>query len=157
KENEKIRIGWISRLMRHKNKVLSILVDDICASPYPIELTIIGDGKDRKYMENYVTRKKVGNIKFAGRIDTNHLQEYLIQNIDLGVSVGTSALEFAKACIPTILAPAAAQSRYFSKHRAGYAWLHQANGFDVNTYKENKDINQTFNEILRDYQSNDKA
>ncbi len=152
-----IRIGWISRLMRHKNKVLSILVDDICASSYPTELTIIGDGNDRKYIENYVSRKKAENIKFAGRIGTNQLQEYLIQNIDLGVSVGTSALEFAKASIPTVLAPAAAQSRYFSKHNEGYAWLHQANGFDVNTYKENKDINQTFNEILRDYQSNDKA
>lgn len=152
--DEKIRIGWISRLKRHKNKVLSILVDDICRSPERIELTIIGDGSDRKYMEEYVARKNVQNIKFAGRIDADKLQDYLIRHIDLGISVGTSALEFAKANIPTVLAPAAAQSKYFSKHHDGYAWLHMSHGYDVNTYKENNMINLTLSEIIRDYKSN---
>lgn len=150
-ETDVIRIGWISRLKRHKINILSLLVDDVCNSIQNIELTIIGDGEDSEMIEAYVASKKVKNITFAGRIESENLEDYLIDNIDLGFSVGTSALEFAKCKIPTVFAPVASQFKDFSTIDNKYAWLQNVSGYDVSSYVEKMSINQSFDSIIEDY------
>lgn len=146
-----VRIGWISRLERDKNKILTLLIDDIAKSKVNIELTIIGNGSDEKYIKDYVLNSGLSRVTFAGKIETQNLSHFLSKNIDIGFSMGTSALEFALMKIPTVLVPATTEFKYFLSQDKRYEWLPTIGGYDVCTYKVADNSYKTFNSILNYY------
>lgn len=132
-ENE-INIGWVSRLATDKVNILNLLIKDLesfskSTSHLTIKLHIIGDGQASN---NIVPTKYIEVIK-VGRIDSENLSVYISQNIDLGFSMGTSALEFAALSIPTLLVPSSTLFNYYKNLDKKYIWLHKVGGYDVAT------------------------
>jgi hypothetical protein len=152
KAEKQIRIGWISRLERDKNRILTLLIDDLVNSNIEnLELAVIGNGDDEKFIKDYVRKSRLKNVRFVGKIETENMTDFLITNIDLGFSMGTSALEFALRKIPSVLVPATTEFRYFSKQVKKYEWIQNIGGFDVCTYKMNSRCYKEFSSIINDY------
>ena len=89
---------------------------------------MIGNG-DKKYLiENMSLDSKYFTLKIVGEIPKNQLDQYLIDNIDINASMGTSALESAKLSIPTIVLDIS-----YQKIVGDYIfrWLHNTTNFDV--------------------------
>ncbi len=147
-----IRLGWISRLVRDKNLILTLLIDDIIRSRIKnLELVIIGEGKDENYIHEYINKTGVQNIKFIGKVEAEDLSQFLIENIDLGFSMGTSSLEFALRKIPSVLVPTATEYQYFSKKNEKYEWLQNIGEYDICTYKSDSQSYKTFESIINYY------
>jgi hypothetical protein len=150
-DNRYIRIGWISRLERDKNNILTLLIDDIAKTNLNISLTIIGSGSDERYIKDYIVRSNLNNVNFAGKIEPEDISSFLSKNIDIGFSMGTAALEFALRKIPTVLVPATIEFKYFLPTNERYEWLHKIGGYDVCTYWKKNMSYKTFESILNDF------
>jgi hypothetical protein len=97
-------IIWLGRLSNDKvNSVIKII--DECAKlkdKYNIKLHIIGEGIFREDIRKY--SDKVGvSCEFKGVLINEELTQFLCENADLGVSMGTSCLEIAARGIPSAL------------------------------------------------------
>ncbi len=116
-----------------------------------LELIIIGEGEDEDYIHEYVKKTGVQNIKFVGKVESEELSHFLAENIDLGFSVGTSAIEFALRRIPSVLVPTATEYEYFSKQNEKYEWLQNISGYDLCTNERDLKSYKTFESIINCY------
>ncbi|MBB1303743.1 hypothetical protein H5183_20800 [Pseudoalteromonas sp. SR44-8] len=143
-----IRICWISRLAVDKVKVLNQLISDIessnCSSLNRIVLHIVGSGD----AEHNIQKSKKIKIKMHGVLKGNDLTSH-IRGMDLGFSMGMSALEFAINCIPSILVPSSAATQMDLKRDNKYMFLYDIEGYDVaveNYYSNDKRLK--FQDVL---------
>lgn len=100
---DKFRFAWLGRLDSDKLPTLITfmneleLVKDKCTN-----LSIIGNGDSIDYLKS-VTPKYNYPIVFTGPMINEDLNKYIDNEIDVGLGMGLSALEFAKRGKPTIL------------------------------------------------------
>ena len=130
--NKTIRIGFISRLYREKCLSLLDLIEQISKiDKYVIILYVIGTGPFEDDLRKFSSAKNV-LVKFCGRIENNKLDKYILANIDIGISMGTSALEFSKLGIPTAFCPGVANS-FTQKRRDKYVWVYNSNIYNLSS------------------------
>ena len=144
-----IRIGWISRMDSDKVKILELLIQDVLKfnkrnHGLKIQLHAIGNGDSFKKVVKQI-HMHGSSIFMPGILYGSELDKYIEENIDLGFSMGTAALEFASRRISTVLVPSTTLRKYFSKEPKRYLWLHDSHGFDVavekfHARKESKDF-----------------
>ena len=95
---------WLGRLDIDKfNTVLTLVNElDAISNKYDIKLYIIGTGNREKEIRK---RCKVSNIKveFVGKLFGDELRNLIINKIDIGYGMGTSALDIAKLGKPVIV------------------------------------------------------
>ena len=130
-----IKIGWISRMDPDKLAILELLINDVVQfnslnSLCRIQLHAIGDGFTfEKISEQKI---KIGDsLVLPGMLYGGELNNYLQDNIDVGFSMGTSALEFGSRKIATVLVPSTTCSKLFRKEQRRYKWLHDSLGFNL--------------------------
>ncbi len=103
-----INFAWIGRICDFKYRILEhtiVRLSNATEKIGPSRLIIIGEGEFRKYIEQVAaTHRKINfDINFTGEIAVNKLPKYLIENVDILFSMGTSALEAARVGIPVYL------------------------------------------------------
>ncbi len=158
--HNKISICWMSRLVPIKTRPLYFLIDDIANfstenSSQKIELLIVGLGHEYEKLEQYCQNKKVP-YKMIGRIEGEKLDDFIIKNVDLAFSMGTSALEFAKNKIPSVLTIGGSvfKKDYFSKKK--YRWLFDSIDYNLSAepYISGNQNLKGFDEIVEEINQN---
>jgi hypothetical protein len=142
-----INIAWLGRLSYEKyNSVLKI-AEEISASSIPINYRfhIIGSGA---YCDKLQFRLKKLTIEtiYTGDIIDKELYNYL-SRMDIGISMGTSALEFASVGVPVALVDIFPKPIKFVK----YNWIHETRGFSLGCIWASDTINNrmhTFDELI---------
>lgn len=97
---------WIGRIEDFKAHILVYTLKKLnkIAENYKkdIVFTIIGKGEYLDYLEEQTNSLDNINIKYIDYLDPKHLKEFLI-DMDIGFAMGTTALDFAKYGLPTVL------------------------------------------------------
>jgi hypothetical protein len=120
-------------------------------------LFIIGDGPELENLKTFSEKFQVDSI-FLGRLEGDELNNTIARNADLAFSMGTSALEFAKLGIPTVLTEGALTLKGDLVSDKTYKWLHLSNDYNLSSepfLSMQKDI-MNLNEIISDFKRSDE-
>ncbi|CAM2825364.1 hypothetical protein [Vibrio neptunius] len=102
-----MRFGWLGRITDFKFSVLEraiITLDEVAAnSECEIEFSVIGSGDYLEYVMDLCKGTSHVKIDFIDYIEPSHLDDFISENIDVMLAMGTSALEAAKLGVPTVL------------------------------------------------------
>lgn len=153
-ENGIINIGWLGRLSDDKINSLYNIIDRIeeLVSVYSgkLHLHIIGDGEEKEHLLSYLKNKKC-EYTYVGTLLNKNLEEYLIKNIDLGVAMGTSALEMGIRRIPVLLLD---YSYSVFPPNLRYYWLFESNSFSLCKHVTDTHIRKhKFEDIIESFPS----
>ncbi|CAM3843193.1 hypothetical protein [Polynucleobacter antarcticus] len=127
-----LRLAWVGRIVDFKFHILKRTLLELAAIqaslPFPIEIKIIGEGEMLSELKEVAGQLKDVKSTFINSIPSDELDIYLVDNVDLLLAMGTSALDGAKLGIPTILLDMSykeVDSRYH------YQWLYRRHGFTL--------------------------
>lgn len=156
KGDHRIRISWVGRVAKDFKEIPILhLLDDV--EEYlrhknaNIELIIVGDGD----AIHRVKEKASGvsyPISFIDNIPYDELNEYIAENVDLLVAMGTSALDGAKNGCPTVVITPV---RPNDPERVDYRWIYDSVGYSLGEFP-NIDIETgqprfSFEKIMDDF------
>lgn len=129
-----IKFVWVGRIVDFKYYPLKRFLQDLSIvsgkSSIKFELIIVGSGEyiDTLAKEVLKLRYKALSIKLIKYIDTKNLDGFILENADILLGMGTSALEGAKLGVPTLLL----DFSYVNIVGAyKYRWVHQATNFNL--------------------------
>lgn len=157
--NKKIKIAWIGRVVDFKFFILKKALSDIDKivrkdKDIKIEFTIIGEGEKRLDLINYIKKLKNISIRLIDYINPDDIESFLLEEIDLLMAMGTSALEGARIGIPTILLDMA-----YNEIDEGYnyQWISKRDGFTLGDVinqehytSEKNPLRSRLNELIED-------
>ncbi len=155
KKNNSLNIGWLGRISYEKIYAIYKIVDDIKNSIQNenVIFHIIGDGDRVSELIHYLKKNGI-SYQMPGILEKEKLTQYLLGEIDLGIAMGTSCLEFAMRKIPTIIIDFSLK-KYpkFIK----YNWLFETQYFNLGNHID-KAINNKhcFSEILQQLDKNNE-
>jgi len=131
-KNSEINFSWIGRLCDFKIHILNYLIERLSLSARELDqkiiLHIIGDGEEKDNLIYKKFQNDLFSVKIVGSLSKADLDNYLIDNIDICASMGTSVLESAKYGIPSIVLDfdyRPIKKNYF------FRWLHETEHFDL--------------------------
>lgn len=134
--NERVDVGFISRLESDKVRSFLIFLKELNKAINLKELKkkivfhIIGCGKAESELISEI--KKYGfSYIYLGKIHGSDLDSYLVDNIDLGIGMGTTALEFSKLKIPFLLLEGGVKENIFNNWNGKYIYFHNVFGNEV--------------------------
>lgn len=159
--NNKINVGWLSRLTKNKTAPLLKLLNDLNQyrtknGNLKIEIHILGNGTEEENIRKLAEQLGLATI-FTGRIERDKVEKYIKKNIDLGFAMGTSALELGKNGIPTVLTTGEKTLNNDDKLKSNYKWLFDSNDYNLSSHpslsqKENlKSIDAILDEFYYNY------
>lgn len=122
---------WLSRIDQDKKYTLLTIMNELTLvnKTYHCCLYVAGDGDAITEVKDFA-KKCSYDIVFLGRIFNDDLNRLIDEKIDIGISMGTSALEIAKRGKPVIM------NTVFSKVYSpgvisNYIFLHQQYGYSL--------------------------
>jgi len=130
-------VCWVGRIEDFKTSILQYSINQVKSyadqSRKKIQINIIGYGRDLEKVKSNIGNSEYFTANFMGKMDVDSLNEYLIKNVDLMMSMGTAALEGGKLGIPTILLDAS-----YKEIPTGYKfkWLFNSDGSNVAQFIE---------------------
>lgn len=156
-----IRIGWIGRLCDFKAFILVYAIKKLNEISFKFksirfEFHIIGDGPLQSYIFNQVSDCNNIKIKFLGSIPHQDIDNYIINSLDILMSMGTAALEGAKLGVPTFILDFS-----LSEIKGDYIFrmLYDTVEFDLGHFidendfkKSNNSLYDLINDIITNYQ-----
>lgn len=148
--DQTVHVGWLSRLAPEKLPALYRLIVDVQgyqadSTHGKIHLHIIGDGPD---LQTVKARSQGLAVTFPGRLQDSALSNYMLEHLDVGFAMGTSALEFSARGVPSVLTSAGLPQDDLKEARA-YRWLSDSEGFDVTAEERSMSPRlRTFDEVL---------
>lgn len=127
-----LRLVWVGRIVDFKFYILKRTLLELAAIraslPFPVEIKIIGDGKMLSQLKEVAGQLRDVKSIFINSIPSDELSDYLVDNADMLLAMGTSALEGAKLSIPTILLDMSYEEVDSTYH---YQWLYRRHGFTL--------------------------
>ena len=102
-DNETLRLGYIGRSTEWKIYPLKKLVEDLIKTEIKVKVFIYTDN-NLKYANYLPVNSNIEYIYKIGYYEKKLEDSILENNIDIGYAMGTSALEFGRIGVPTILA-----------------------------------------------------
>jgi glycosyltransferase involved in cell wall biosynthesis len=157
----KIYCGWVGRICDFKYQILEhtmVRLADASLAVGPIKFLIIGDGEFRTYLEQVSVELQTDRyeIEFIGEVSSKDLTAYLLNNIDILFSMGTSALEGARLGIPVFLTDYSYR-KIIKKYRYKYFYQNPDNslGEEINDshYEEQSTLETSLMNIVKDYKT----
>lgn len=148
--DKRISIGWLGRLDGDKIYSVINLLDMLMISDLhqAIDLHIIGDGSARNQIQIHKYAPKIRFI-FTSYLLGDTRDQYIIENIDLMIAMGISALDVSNLSIPTVI-PIVSSTRFNNNQ---FVFLFDTIGYSLGWTREDlKKINcQTYpiQEIIR--------
>lgn len=99
-----LTVAWLGRITYDKIHSLRKIVDDVAAfgGQGQLALHVIGAGSEERALEAHARQAGVALVR-PGVLQGPQLRDYLLRHVDLGVAMGTSALEIAALAIPVAL------------------------------------------------------
>ena len=150
-----LKIGWISRMDEDKVPILMLLIDDIILfnkKRYPLKIQLHAIGNGTAFNKIITKKNAIGDdLILPGILQGLELDKYLAENIDIGFSMGTAALEFASRKIATVLVPSTTCFKVFNKEKKRYLWLHDSFGYDVAVEKYHANRSKDFETIVNEF------
>jgi hypothetical protein len=149
-KNHTINISWLGRI--DIDKIFSIL--NLCneienlSKNKKFVFYVIGEGSQLEFLQERAIRYSF-EIVFLGKLFGEELQSFIVKNVDVGVAMGTSALEFAKFAKPVILIDVC--NKEYSSNTLRYNLLHQTIGYSLGSvfpFKNNEIRKFLFGEAL---------
>ena len=150
-----IRFGWIGRLCDFKSYILVYAIkklDEI--APFfqerKMEFHIVGDGPFESYIRDKVKECNNISIVYHGSIAHQEIDEFISNQLDILMAMGTSALEGAKLGKPTfILDPVLEEVKkdYF------FRMLYSTTEYDLGHFIDERDYipeNTSLHDLLKD-------
>lgn len=156
-----INIAWVGRVSKDFKYIpLQKLIEDIDSWKLKYEkevkLTIIGTGDAINEIREKCSKLKF-SIEFIKEIEYEKLGEYIRENVDLLVAMGTSALDGAKIGCPTIVITPVREGDPLEVY---YRWIYESRGYSLGEFPgidiETKQIRKSFDEIMSEYLSDNK-
>lgn len=146
---QELNICWLGRIAHDKVQAIENFVGHLSRLPQSlrgkIKFVVIGNGDEDKRLDSFLT---TCGIKFERKhtITGDELNSYLINNIDLGVAMGTSLLEFAKLCIPVVTVDIMGEEEITTNK---FQWLFETKGFSMGRlYKNDSQYTHTIEEMI---------
>ena len=150
--DQTVNVGWLSRLAPEKMPALYRLIDDVRAfqansGKDKVHLHIIGNGPE---LQGIKEKSQGISVTFPGQLEHVALSQYMLEHIDVGFAMGTSALEFAVRGLPAVLTSAGLPQDNL-RQACAYRWLFDSEGFDVTAEETSMASSlRTFEEIIAD-------
>lgn len=130
--SRQVRVVWVGRVVDFKAYTLHrALIELNRIEPslgLSVTVAIVGSGHYREQLGEAVTKLLNLQCTFIDHIPPQDLDDFLIQNADLLIAMGTSALDGARLGIPTLLldvAHAPVSADYV------FTWLYDRKGFTL--------------------------
>jgi hypothetical protein len=154
-----LRLAWVGRLVDFKYQILKYTLQQLNQLQPEVglcfEIMVVGSGDFGDKLR--VDVAPLGNIavRFIDYIAPDRLDAFLLEETDMLMAMGTSALEGAKLGVPTLLLDVA-----YGKIPDGYVfqWLHERKGFSLgdmiraeNLIPGNRSLAGCIGEMLEDY------
>ncbi len=143
-----LHVVWVGRIVDFKFFTLKRFLIELSKLQPILDLkitfTIIGSGNYSQRLKKQAKNLSNINYKFIEYIAPNHLENFLINNADILVAMGTSAIEGARLGIPTILldiAHSPVSTDYVFK------WLHDCSGYSLGNFVQKKDLIESNNSL----------
>ena len=130
--SKQLRVVWVGRIVDFKFFTLHRALVELNklqpALGRSIGVTIVGEGDYCERLNTVVSSLQNLEFKFIKSIPAKQMDNFVVQNTDLLIAMGTSALEGARLGVPTILldiayAPVSADYRF--------CWLYERTGFTL--------------------------
>lgn len=153
---EYLKFTWLGRLDSEKSLTVQTYMNEIesISSDYLVSFTLIGDGPEKESLRE-IAKKYSYDIVFAGQMIGQQLDDYIKNNTDVGLAVGTSALEFSKRGKPAIL-PCIIEKVYDRDELSNYFLTSEKDDYDYNVQfvKRNSEarFSSKIEQILQDYE-----
>lgn len=161
---EKLRLTYIGRSEVWKLTPLARLLNDLKESDLQASIAlkiVLSDiSKGKKLLEQLVGPLSCFEITFFENLGETQLNEIILNSTDIGLGMGTSALEFSKLGIATILLDFS-KKNISKKYR--YLWIYQAQegtiGLDLDDPRNGSRFNEgcSISDMLNDYIVNSRA
>ena len=125
-------VCWVGRIEDFKTSILQYSINQVKRyadkSREKIQYNVIGYGGDIEKVQSSIDNSEYFTANFIGEMNVNSLNDYLIKNVDLLMSMGTAALEGGKLKIPTILLDASYEE---ISNDYKFKWLFNSDGSNV--------------------------
>lgn len=127
-----LRVAWIGRIVDMKYYILKYALEEMSRVqadlPFPITMTVVGSGEALERTRREAERLTRLITRFIDHIPPEELDDFLLNEVDLLLAMGTSALEGARLGVPTILLDVS-----YGEVTRGYlfTWLYERAGFSL--------------------------
>ena len=121
------KIVSIGRLENSKRYVVPMIdvIEELHNEGHDFEFYIYGHGQLEKYIENYITEKKLGQYVFLmGKLDYEKLYEVL-EDAFMFVGMGTTIIEASSIGVPSL------QAYFCENRRVTYGFFDKLSGFCI--------------------------
>jgi len=108
------------------------------------ELIIVGEGDYLDILKNEIIRYKSISFKFIKNIEYSELGNFITQEADIMIAMGTSALDGAKLGMPTLILDFGYEDM---PKNYKYRWVHQSIEFSLSEFIGLKILNQTGDDL----------
>lgn len=154
-----LRLAWVGRLVDFKYQILKYTLQQLNRLQPEIglcfEIMVVGSGDFAERLRADVGALGNIEVRFIDYIAPDRLDAFLLEEADMLMAMGTSALEGAKLGVPTLLLDVA-----YGKIPDGYVfqWLHERKGFSLgdmiraeDLVPGNRSLADRIGEMLEDY------
>jgi hypothetical protein len=137
--HHKLRIVYVGRSVIWKVHPAIRIIEDlqnISNDSLKVSLTIVTENQDAfsKIVSKYISHSSI-DISYVNNITNDNLDDFLLNNCDLTITMGTACLESAKLGIPTIVVDAS-YSKIYNGYK--YRWLFNSENFCLGNIITNK-------------------
>lgn len=149
-EHEKLNIAWLGRVSYDKIFSIKKIVDEIKSleDRDSVIFHVIGTGEKYNELELYLKESGI-NYVLPGILVKNELSEYMTNNIQLGVAMGTSCMEFAARKIPVFLID---YSEEKFPNEIKYNWLFETQNYTLGSHVNSATYrNHKFKELINQF------
>ena len=127
-----VRVVWLGRVVDFKFHILNRALERMNALQpeldVPLEVTIIGSGDFLTILQEVAHSLLNIRVQFIEGINLQQIDTYLLENADMVMAMGTSALDAGQLSIPTLLLDYAYQP--VDVHYR-FTWLHERDGYSL--------------------------
>lgn len=127
-----LEVGWLGRLSDFKVHILAYTIRRLSAwaakTRVRVTMHVVGDGPEAGFIRALAVEHDCFRMVLIGAMLGQSLDDYLVDQLDLLVAMGTSALEGARLGIPTVLLDVS-----YGPLRGDYRfrWLFEAERFSL--------------------------
>ena len=127
-----IKFLWVGRIVDFKYYPLKKFLEDLSViaanGDIKFEVAVVGDGEYLGVLKKDLKKYQPVSIKFFGHVNTQDLDNFILNNSSIMLGMGTSALEGAKLGVPTLLFDMSYKDMPVDQK---YRWVHETVNYNL--------------------------
>lgn len=150
KNSDIVKICWLGRISTQKIQLVELILKDLQLLDN-VAFSVIGSGNSIASLKS-ISEGYDFKVDFVGTLSRDKLNAYIRENVDVGIAIGTSSLEFAKLGVPTLIMPGVDEFQKFNDRK--YDWLSNSRNFDLCTTLRHNNRCRSMSEVIDEYRQN---